>query len=127
MEQKTWQVYNFGKRNVFRLDLNESRERVSVGEEGEGHSMLMDRKQRAESVYLVLYSLLDWKPVEKLTQRCYVGSFTLLLLFLYEASSTVVLGVVVVVIIIIINPFIALYPMGKNRWGREGGTDGAVQ
>ena len=24
-EQKTWQVYNFGKRNVFRLDLNESR------------------------------------------------------------------------------------------------------
>ena len=25
-EQKTWQVYNFGKRNVFRLDLNESRE-----------------------------------------------------------------------------------------------------
>ena len=25
-EQKTWQVYNLGKRNVFRLDLNESRE-----------------------------------------------------------------------------------------------------
>ena len=25
-EQKTWQVYSFGKRNVFRLDLNESRE-----------------------------------------------------------------------------------------------------
>ena len=25
-EQKTWLVYNFGKRNVFRLDLNESRE-----------------------------------------------------------------------------------------------------
>ena len=25
-EQKTWQVYNFGKRNVFRLDLNESRQ-----------------------------------------------------------------------------------------------------
>ena len=25
-EQKTWQVYNFVKRNVFRLDLNESRE-----------------------------------------------------------------------------------------------------
>ena len=24
MEQKTWQVYNFGKRNVFRSDLNES-------------------------------------------------------------------------------------------------------
>ena len=23
-EQKTWQVYNLGKRNVFRLDLNES-------------------------------------------------------------------------------------------------------
>ena len=25
-EQKTWQVYNFRNRNVFRLDLNESRE-----------------------------------------------------------------------------------------------------
>ena len=25
-EQKTWQVYKFGKRNVFRLDLDESRE-----------------------------------------------------------------------------------------------------
>ena len=23
-QQKTWQVYNFGKRNVFRLDLSES-------------------------------------------------------------------------------------------------------
>ena len=29
-EQKTWQVYNFGKRNVFRFDLNESREYVCV-------------------------------------------------------------------------------------------------
>ena len=26
MEQKTWQVYSLGKRNVFRLPLNESRE-----------------------------------------------------------------------------------------------------
>ena len=26
MEQKTWQVYSFGKRNVLRLHLNESRE-----------------------------------------------------------------------------------------------------
>jgi len=26
-EQKTWQVYSLGKRNVFRLHLNESRER----------------------------------------------------------------------------------------------------
>ena len=30
----------------------------------------------AESVYLVLNSLLDWKPVEKLKQRCCVVSFT---------------------------------------------------
>ena len=85
-----------------------SPERVSIREEGEGHSMLMDRKQKrrgnqqwnleaesirrgaestggcvklktvteirrssardtfiAESVYLVLNSLLDRKPVEK--------------------------------------------------------------
>ena len=95
-------------------------ERVSVGEEGEGHSMLMDRKQKrhrnnsgesgvrnleaesirskmertgeklktiteirrnnahdtfiAENVYLVLNSLLDWEPGEKLKQRCDVIS-----------------------------------------------------
>ena len=29
-EQKTWQVYNFGKRNVFRLDLNESPEGIHI-------------------------------------------------------------------------------------------------
>ena len=29
----------------------------------------------AESVYLVLNSFLDWKPVEKLKQRCDVDSF----------------------------------------------------
>ena len=40
----------------------------------------------AESVYLVLNSLLDWMPVDKLKQRCYVVSFTF---FHYEASSTV--------------------------------------
>ena len=39
-----WQVYDFGKMNVFRLHLNESR--VSVGEEGGGHCMLMDPKQK---------------------------------------------------------------------------------
>ena len=45
MEQKTWQVYSFGKRNVCRLHLIlggyicMGPERVSVGEEGEGHSM----------------------------------------------------------------------------------------
>ena len=45
----------------------------------------------AESVDLVLNSLLDWKPVEKLKQRCYVVSFTFLffIFFQYEASSTV--------------------------------------
>ena len=30
----------------------------------------------AERVYLVLNSLLDWKPVEILKQRCDMGSFT---------------------------------------------------
>ena len=40
----------------------------------------------AESVYLVLNSLLDWKPVEKLKQRYYVVSFSF---FQYEASSKV--------------------------------------
>ena len=29
----------------------------------------------AESVYLVLNSLLDWKPVKKLKQKCYVVKF----------------------------------------------------
>ena len=31
----------------------------------------------AEGVYFILNSLLDWKPVEKLKQRCYVVSFAL--------------------------------------------------
>ena len=31
----------------------------------------------AEIVYLVLNSLLDWEPVEKLKERCDVVSFTL--------------------------------------------------
>ena len=39
----------------------------------------------AESVCLVLNSLLDWKSVEKLKQGCFVVSFTC---FQYEASST---------------------------------------
>ena len=29
-EQKTWQVYNFWERNVFRLDLNESPEGIHI-------------------------------------------------------------------------------------------------
>ena len=41
----------------------------------------------ADSVYLVLNSLLDWEPVKKLKQRCCVVSFTGF--FQYEASSTV--------------------------------------
>ena len=41
----------------------------------------------AESVYLVLSSLLDWKPVEKLKQRCYVVSFCLF--FQHEQHSSV--------------------------------------
>ena len=40
-EQKTWQVYSFGKINGFRLHLNEARESVSVGEE-EGTSFHVD-------------------------------------------------------------------------------------
>ena len=34
MEQKTWQVYSLGKINVFRLDLNESREGFCWRERG---------------------------------------------------------------------------------------------
>ena len=109
-EQKTWQVYNFGKRNVFRLDLNESRggfrrtgrgrsfhvdgpktEGAGTHSEGSGARNLEAESIRsgaestggrvklktvteirrssahdtfiAESVCLVLNSLLDWKPV----------------------------------------------------------------
>ena len=40
----------------------------------------------AESVYLVLNSLFDWEPVEKLKQGCDMVSFTF---FQCEASSTV--------------------------------------
>ena len=45
MEPKTWQVYSFGKRNVFRLHLSESRE-AFCQREWEGHSMLMDWRQK---------------------------------------------------------------------------------
>ena len=41
----------------------------------------------AESVYLVLNSLLDWEPVENVKQRCDVVTFTFF--FQYKASSTV--------------------------------------
>ena len=43
-EQKTWQVYNFGKRNVFRLDLNESRE--GFCRRGRGRSFHVDGRNR---------------------------------------------------------------------------------
>ena len=49
------------------------------------HSTAHDRFI-AENIYLVVNSLLDWEPVEKLKQRCDVVSFTF---FQYEASSTV--------------------------------------
>ena len=39
-EQKTWQIYNFGKRNVFRLHLNESRH--GVGRRGRGRPLHVD-------------------------------------------------------------------------------------
>ena len=128
--RKIWQVCNFGKRNVFRLDLNESRgfcwkgrgrsfhadgpktekvqnqqsgarnleaESIRSGAESMGGHVKLKTVTEirrssardtfiAESVYLVLNSLLDWKPVEKLKQRCYVVSFTF---FQYEISSTV--------------------------------------
>ena len=38
--RKTWQVYSFGKINVFRLHLNESRE--SFSQRGRGRSFHVD-------------------------------------------------------------------------------------
>ena len=44
----------------------------------------------AESVYsLVLNSLLDWKPVKKLKQRCVMWSVLRVCFFQYKASSTI--------------------------------------
>ena len=47
----------------------------------------------AESFYLVLNSVLDWEPVEKLKQRCDVVSFTGVFFFFffsqYDPTSTV--------------------------------------
>ena len=48
----------------------------------------------AENVYLVLNSLLDWEPVEKLKERCDVVS--LIFFFQYEAISTVLLATMAV-------------------------------
>ena len=46
-EQKTGQAYNFGKRNVFRLDLNESRE--SFCRRGKGRSFHLDGPKREKA------------------------------------------------------------------------------
>ena len=60
MEQKTWQVYSFGKRNVFRLHLNVSREaffRISRersfhvdGQKRRGHQQWRVRNLETESI-----------------------------------------------------------------------------
>ena len=117
-----WHVHNFGKRNVFRLDLNESRE--GFCRRGRGRSFHVDgpktekareptveslvrgiwrlrvseaerrvetrgcvklktvtevRRSSARDTFIadsVLNSLLDWKLMEKLKQRRYVVTFT---------------------------------------------------
>ena len=48
----------------------------------------------AETVYLVLNSLLNWNPVQKLKQRCDVVTFTCVCFFQYEGSITALYGVV---------------------------------
>ena len=40
LEQKTWQIYSFGKRNIFRLHLNEFRE--GFCQRGRGRSFHVD-------------------------------------------------------------------------------------
>ena len=49
-EQKTWQVYNLGQRNVFRLDLNESRDGFCW--RGKGKSFHVDgpKKQKGAEI-----------------------------------------------------------------------------
>ena len=42
-EQKTWQVHNSGKRNVFRLDLNQSREGFCQRERGRSGLPISER------------------------------------------------------------------------------------
>ena len=54
-EQKTWQVHSFGKQNVFRLHLNESREGFCRRERGrslpvDGPDREKAREPRMESV-----------------------------------------------------------------------------
>ena len=79
-------------RGIWRLRVSEAERRVREGVSVKlktvteiGRSSARDTFI-ADSVYLVLNSLLDWKPVDKLKQRCYVVSFTI---FQYEASTTV--------------------------------------
>ena len=54
-EQKTWQVYNFGKRNVFRLNLNESRE--GFCRRGRGRSFPVDGPKTEETREPIVESL----------------------------------------------------------------------
>ena len=60
-EQKTWQVYNFGKINVFRLDLNECRE--SFCRRGRGRSSCVDGLKTEKAQEPTVESLVQgiWK------------------------------------------------------------------
>ena len=58
MEQKTWQVYSFGKRTVFRLHLDESREGFcsrgrSFHADGQKTCLPLVRKQRRKAAALL--------------------------------------------------------------------------
>ena len=68
-EQKTWQVYNFGKRNVFRLDLNESRE--GFWRRGRGSSFHVDGPKTEKAREPTVESLVPkiWKLRESEAER----------------------------------------------------------
>ena len=63
MEQKTWQVYNFGKSNVFRLDLKEST-RDGFCRRGKGRSFHADGL-KTEKVWEPTVRLRVWCEIRK--------------------------------------------------------------
>ena len=70
-ERKTWLVYNFGKINVFRFDLNESRE--GFCQRGRGRSLYVDRPKTKKVQEPTVESGMKKLDVESIRSRTFMS------------------------------------------------------
>ena len=71
MEQKTWEVYSFGKANSFRLDFNESRE--GFCQRGRGRSLYVDRPKTKKVQGPTVESGMKKLDVESIRSRTFMS------------------------------------------------------